>query len=287
MKQFKRVYIEITNICNLRCSFCPPTSRKAEHMSPAVFLHILKQIKTHTGYIYLHVKGEPLLHPELDKILDLSFEEGFQVNITTNGTLINKIGQMLLTKPAVRQINFSLHSINSDSQDDYIQSILSFTKDAIVKTKMFVALRLWNLSEHNDENQDQRKNENVLEQIEREFKLDYKIKETLGVEKGIKITDRVYVNQDRQFKWPDLNENQENHNGFCYGLRNHVAILVDGSVVPCCLDNNGIINLGNIHQTPFSDIIESKRANDIVDGFSRKEPVEKLCQKCGYMKRFR
>ena len=290
MKQFKKVYIEITNICNLRCHFCPQTSRKLEYMPVETFGKILEQIKPHTNYIYLHVKGEPLLHPSLERLLDLSHEGGFHVNITTNGTLINKVREMLLTKPAVRQINFSLHSLDGnegfDNIDDYIQDILSFTRVAIQNTKMFVSLRLWNLHEHIQSSPENRKNQTILERIEQEFDLDYKIQEAVGLNRGIKVANRVYVNQDHQFKWPDLKEKDENQLGFCYGLRSQAAILVDGTVIPCCLDGEGIISLGNIHQTSFSEIIDSPRARNIVNGFSKKEVVEELCQKCGYMKRF-
>jgi radical SAM protein with 4Fe4S-binding SPASM domain len=290
MRKYKRVYIEITNVCNLKCDFCPQTKRKPEFMSTGAFSNILVQIKPHTQYIYLHVKGEPLLHPELDKLLDISHEKGFQVNITTNGTLINKVKDMLLTKPALRQINFSLHSLHGNKEfigkEAYIDNILSFIKEAMIKTEIYLSLRLWNIKENNSIITEKRKNVHILEAIENAFSLSYKIEEVVGLDRGIKIDDRLYLNQAHQFSWPDLNENQENERGFCYGLRSHAAILVDGTVVPCCLDGEGVINLGNINKNNFSDIIDSQRAINIVDGFTKKEVVEELCRKCGYMKRF-
>lgn len=290
MKQFKKVYVEITNICNLSCDFCPKSSRKLEFMSVKTFSKILDQIKPHTNYIYLHVKGEPLLHPSLDKLLDISFEKGFNVNITTNGTLINQTKEILLSKPAVRQINFSLHSLdgNKDSKifKDYISNILSFTKEASQNTKIFTSLRLWNLNASNETSNDNRKNQTILESIEKEFNLNFKINESTELEKGLKIADRIYVNQGYAFKWPDLEVKEENKVGFCHALRTHAAILVDGTVIPCCLDGEGIINLGNINQTNFTEIINSPRAQNIINGFSNKKPVEKLCQKCGFMTRF-
>lgn len=290
MKNFKRIYIEITNICNLECDFCPQTGRKPEFMSVAKFSDILDQIKSHTQYIYFHVKGGPLLHPELGRLLDVSHEKGFKVNITTNGTLIDRVKEMLLTKPALRQINFSIHSLSGNKQyknnEAYIDNILSFIKEALKKSEMLFTLRLWNLHENSTIDLKSRKNDKLLETIENVFDLPYKIQEAVGLERGIKIADRVYVNQAHQFKWPDLNESQENESGFCYGLRSQTAILVDGTVVPCCLDGEGVINLGNINETSFSEIIESQRANDIIDGFTKKEVVEELCRKCGFMKRF-
>ncbi|MDD4689083.1 MAG: SPASM domain-containing protein [Eubacteriales bacterium] len=257
-------------------------------MDTNTFSGILDQIKPHTDYIYLHVKGEPFLHPKLDELLVISCEKGFKVNITTNGTLINKVKDMLLNRPALRQINFSLHSFDGNTglqnRDEYISNILLFVKEAKEKTRMFLSLRLWNLKENEIAND--RKNNELLESIEKEFSLPYKIKEVVISDRGIKIDDRIYLNQAHQFKWPDMNEIEDSGSCFCYGLRNQAAILVDGTVVPCCLDNDGVINLGNINETSFSEIIETERAKNIIDGFTRKEAVEKLCKRCGYRTRF-
>lgn len=290
MKRFKKFYIEITNICNLACDFCPQTRRAPEFMEIRTFNKILGQIKPFTDYIYFHVKGEPLLHPEIDRFLDLSYEKGFQVNITTNGTLINQVKHNIIMKPALRQVNFSLHSLSGnegyDKKDEYIYNILSFVKEAQDNTDIIVSLRLWNLEKDNALNLEKKKNRQMLDIIEKAFGLTYDIQEKVTLGRGIKIDDRIYLNQEHEFQWPDLTEEEDDGIGFCYGLRNQVAILVDGTVVPCCLDGEGVINLGNIHDMNFSDIVESKRAKDIMNGFTNRKVVEELCRKCGYRKRF-
>ncbi|MDF2842051.1 MAG: radical domain protein [Herbinix sp.] len=290
MKKYKKVYIEITNVCNLQCDFCPTTKRKSAFMKVDLFSKILDQIKGHTEYIYLHVKGEPLLHPELDKILDISYEKGFKVNITTNGTLIHKVKDALLSKPALRQINFSLHSFDgndgANNKEEYLNNILSFSREAVQKAHMLIAYRFWNYEEDNSINREKMINNEMLVTIEKEFNLPYNIQEQVTPGKGIKIMDRIYLNQDHQFQWPDLKEEEDDGEGFCYGLRHQVAILVDGTVVPCCLDGEGVIALGNINVTTFSEIIESERASQIVEGFSNRKAVEELCRKCGYRKKF-
>lgn len=290
MKKYKKIYIEITNVCNLTCDFCPRTMREPEFMSAAAFDGILEEIRPYTDYIYLHVKGEPLLHPELDKFLDLSYAKGFQVNITTNGTLIHNMQDMLLSKPALRQINFSLHSFDGNesgqSREEYTADILAFARAAMEKSEIIVSLRLWNLTEDRSADLADRRNDELLASIEKEFDLPFKIQEEVIPDRGIRIADRLYINQAHLFTWPDLKEKEDKGIGFCYGLRSQAAILVDGTVVPCCLDGEGVINLGNIHTVSFSGIIESQRARDIVDGFSRKEAVEELCKKCGYRQRF-
>jgi radical SAM protein with 4Fe4S-binding SPASM domain len=288
VKRFKKVYIEITNVCNLACSFCPPTLRKPEFMELEMFSWILQTIKPYTDLIYFHVKGEPLLHPKIDKFLDLSSEYGLQVNLTTNGTLIHKTRDKIMSKSALRQVNISLHSLEGNigmKMDEYLRDIFSFIKIATRETNIIISLRLWNLEESTI-NQEKQVNSEIFTKIQEEFQLPFEIYEQGIQNSGLKIAHRVYLNQDRRFQWPGLKEKVFSNQGFCHGLRNQVAILVDGTVVPCCLDGEGVINLGNINNTSFSEIIESERAKNLYQGFSRRNVVEELCQKCGYRNRF-
>ena len=289
MKTFKKVYIEITSVCNLACSFCPPTQRAKGLIKVEQFEKILDQIRPHTKYIYLHVKGEPLLHPRIDQLLDAAHERGFKVNITTNGTLIKKQREKLLGKPALRQMNFSLHSFDghegSENREKYLGDILEFVRDAREHNVIF-SYRLWNLQRDDQTDVDRRKNAETLDILEQEYNLSFKIEERVEPGKGVKIAQNVYLNQDHEFKWPSLLEPEYTGKGFCHALRSQAAILVDGTVVPCCLDGEGVINLGNVNEQSFSNIVESDRANNLVDGFSRREAVEELCRKCGYRQKF-
>ena len=289
MKTFKKVYIEVTSVCNLACSFCPQTARKANFIKPDTFDNILDQIKPHTNHIYLHVKGEPLLHPKIDELLDASHAKGFKVNITTNGTLIHKNRHKLLGKPALRQMNFSLHSFDghegSENREGYLADILSFVREA-AEHNVIISFRLWNLDQDNATNSIKSRNRETLSILEKEFNLDYKIEEKVMPGSGVKIADRIYLNQDHEFQWPSLQAPEDDGKGFCHALRSQAAVLVDGTVVPCCLDGEGVINLGNINSTPFSEIVEGERANNLYYGFSRREAVEELCRKCGYRQRF-
>lgn len=286
MKRFKKVYIEITNVCNLSCEFCPVTKRKPELMEIDSFENILYNIKPFTDYIYFHVKGEPLLHPELDKFLNLSERYGLKVNLTTNGTLIDKVKNKILDKKALRQINFSLHSFDANemelSFEDYINDIIAFTKLA-TQNNIIISYRLWNLEE---DIKSLEKNRHILKLLENSFNLDYKIEDKLLESRGIKITKNLYLNAASRFQWPDKDLELSDTMGFCYGLRDQVAILVDGTVVPCCLDGEGIINLGNLNSLSFKDIIDGPRAKALYQGFSNRCVVEDLCKKCDYRRRF-
>ncbi|MCL1697882.1 MULTISPECIES: radical SAM/SPASM domain-containing protein [unclassified Lysinibacillus] len=289
MRTFKKVYIEITSVCNLACSFCPPTARAKGLIKVEQFNKILDEIRPHTKYIYLHVKGEPLLHPRIDQLLDAAHEKGFKVNITTNGTLIKKNRDKILGKPALRQINFSLHSFDghegSENREKYLGDILDFVRDS-KEYNTIISYRLWNLQKDHVTDIAARRNRETLEILENEYNLDYRIEEKVQPGKGVKIANNVYLNQDHEFKWPSLLEPEDEGKGFCHALRSQAAILVDGTVVPCCLDGEGVINLGNVNETSFTDIVQGERANNIVDGFSRREAVEELCRKCGYRQKF-
>ncbi|RXT07903.1 radical SAM/SPASM domain-containing protein [Ammoniphilus sp. CFH 90114] len=289
MKTFKKVYVEITSVCNLACAFCPQTGRQAKFINVDKFREILDQIKPHTNHIYLHVKGEPLLHPKIDELLDISHEKGFKVNITSNGTLLPKVKHKLLGKPALRQMNFSLHSFDghegSENREGYLSNILSFVRE-VVEHNVIISLRLWNLDQDNATNLEKNRNRETLEVLEKEFNLDFKIEEKVLPGSGVKIANRIYLNQDHEFEWPSLQAAEDDGKGFCHALRSQAAILVDGTVVPCCLDGEGVINLGNINDSSFSEIVESERANNLFYGFSRRQAVEELCRKCGYRKRF-
>jgi radical SAM protein with 4Fe4S-binding SPASM domain len=287
MKKFKKIYIEITNKCNLHCSFCPPVERKSEFMTTDSFIQILDEIGPFTDHIYLHVKGEPFLHKDISEILDISHEKKFKVNITTNSTLIHKVHEKIIMKPALRQINFSLHCLNDDSfslnKDDYIKNVILFTKDALEKTNIIISLRFWNIERELIQSTG---NEYIFKKLEEEFQLPYKLEEKIIPGKGLKIADRLYVNSDYKFTWPDLNDDYDNASGFCLGLKDQIAILSDGTVVPCCLDGEGVINLGNIFKQKFSDIIAGERSKNISAGFLSNKVTELLCRKCRFKERF-
>lgn len=286
---FKKIYIEITNACNLSCSFCPLSKREVAYMTVEDFEKILNQIEGYSNYLYLHVKGEPLLHPNLDQILRLCYKKGFKVNLVTNGTMINQMKDILLNNPSLRQISFSLQSFEDHlkirEKEKYIKNIIDFTRSAKDKTNLIIEYRIWNL-EKNDINNPTKKNHCIFNALEGSLNLPFKIEEIINLGKGIKLAKNIYLSQSYEFDWPDMNRDIISDKGFCYGLRNQIAILVDGTVIPCCLDSEGDINLGNIYDEAFKDIIESERVENIIRGFSNREVVEPLCMRCGYRTRF-
>ncbi|MCP4136565.1 MAG: radical SAM protein [bacterium] len=286
MKSFESTYIEITNICNLSCDFCPKTGRAPVFMKTDLFEKILMEIRGRTRFIFFHVMGEPLMHPDLEQFLELSFRYNQQVNITTNGTLISKAAPVLLGSAALRQVNFSLHSLNNQNESyvrDYMKEIFSFIRKSQLERTVYITLRLWNMDNAGRNSS----NRFITEAIEKEFNLNYSIIEKDATYKGIKLAKNIFLNQDTAFLWPNMEQGFTGSRDFCSALRDQAALLVDGTVVPCCLDCNGTIALGNIRENSFDEILQSKRARALYEGFSRREAVEELCKHCGFQSLFK
>lgn len=255
--RFKRIYIEITNICNLKCSFCPPHHRENRFMSFDQFKIILEKINDYTNYIYLHVKGEPLLHPEFNNFVKFANENGFQINLTTNATLLNQ--HLSITK-YLRQINISLHATNSENIINTAKSI----KDCIIN------YRIWNRS----------LNAEAVSMLEKAFNIS--IPET----QNFTFDENHFLSQEELFEWPDLSRKEQFETGYCHALTSQIAILVDGTIVPCCLDNNGDIPLGNIFSDDFENVLKSQKAQNIVQGFQNRIATQELCKKCNFKNKF-
>jgi radical SAM protein with 4Fe4S-binding SPASM domain len=288
MTRFKKIYIETTNICNLSCNFCPKTSRKLGFMSKEDFKKIIDKVKGYTNHIYLHLMGEPFLNKNLRDFLLIAEEANLKVNITTNGTLINEVKDILISSKALRQVNLSLHSFEANDNNidfyEYINNIIDFINEANRKSEVICALRLWNI-DTKDLKANNDLNSNILRLIEEKLSLDFSLSEALIEKKNLKLKERVYLNMAEKFSWPDINLSLLSEEVFCHGLRDQMGILLDGTVVPCCLDSEGKIPLGNIFTESLEDILKSERARNIYDGFSRRRAVEDLCKRCGYAKR--
>lgn len=278
MKRFRKIYVEISNICNLRCAFCPGTKRKPQIMEEAQFASILPKLTDWTDYLYFHLMGEPLCHPNLAHYLQLAGDAGFKVILTTNGTLLTKQQDTLLSAPGLHKINISLHAFEANDLavpfSDYLNGCMAFGKAA--RGKKLVCYRLWN---HGGADQ---RNMEILRELEKHFP-----KPWVENTRGIQLTKGVFLEYGDKFDWPDLTAPEGGENGFCYGLRDQIGILCDGTVVPCCLDHEGDIPLGNIFEQPLSKILASQRAIAIYEGFSGRIAVEPLCRRCGYARRFR
>lgn len=273
-KKFKKIYVEITNVCNLSCPFCLELKRERQFMDFLKFEEIIRKVKDYTDYLYLHIKGEPLIHPHFNRILGACAKNNLLVNLTTNGTLIKENYQTLIESSTIRQINISTHSFSEfaeNKQREYLDEVIKLVKYAEKEGEFYISLRFW-LGNNQLQN----------------FAISY-----LESELNVKIvpTDKailrnVYVSFDSEFVWPEAETNTSDF-VYCHGIKDHIGILVDGTVVPCCLDGNGVINLGNLFTSSLEEILSSPRYLKMLKALETRKMEEELCLRCSFKNRFR
>ena len=275
--RFSKVYVEISNLCNLSCAFCPGTKRKKKAMTEDEFAALLPKLRPYTDFLYFHLMGEPLCHPKLGRFLELAHQACFKVILTTNGTLLHEHQELLLASGGLHKVNISLHAFEANDLsvpfEEYLRRCLEFGKAA--EGKVLVSYRLWNNGGADEKNGD------ILVSMEAFFPKPWKTEH-----RGTRIGDRVYLEYGDKFDWPDLSAADGGDRVFCYGLRDQIGVLCDGTVVPCCLDHEGDIALGNLLTDDMDDILTSAKAQDICQGFRNGRATEELCRKCGFARRF-
>ncbi len=277
MKRFQKIYLEISNICNLKCSFCPGTKRQKKALTVSEFSSLLPKLRPFTDYLYFHIMGEPLCHPELERFLALAGNLGFKVILTTNGTLLKRQQEVLLSSPALHKVNISLHAFEANDLSipfsEYLNNCFAFGEAA--EGKKLAVYRLWNQGGL------EKRNQEILDAMKSFFPEPW-----IDGRRGTKIGDKIFLEYGKKFDWPDLEAEDGGNEVFCYGLRDQIGILCDGTVVPCCLDHEGDIKLGNLFEESLEDILEKPKTKAIYEGFRNRKATEELCRKCGYARRF-
>lgn len=237
----------------------------------------MPKLRPYADYLYFHLMGEPLCHPKLERFLELAGEEGFKVILTTNGTLLKSRQKILLNAPALHKVNISLHAFEANDLavpfETYLRDCFSFGRAA--EGQKIIVYRLWNQGGADAMNQE------ILKAMEDFFPKPWK-----EDRRGIRIGEKVFLEYGDKFDWPDLTAPEGSCRVFCYGLRDQIGILCDGTVVPCCLDHEGDLALGNLFTQELETILETPRAKAIYDGFTDRTAAEELCRKCGYARRF-
>ena len=277
MKRFNKIYLEISNVCNLSCAFCPGTKRPRHIMTKQEFSTLMPKLRSCADYLYFHLMGEPLLHPHLEEFLEIAGQWGFRVILTTNGTLLRSRQETLLSSPALHKVNISLHAFEANDLnvpfDEYLSDCFRFGKAA--EGSKLIVYRLWNSGGADALNRD------ILETMKRFFPEPW-----ADNRQGQRIGQRIFLEYGDKFDWPDLSATDNGSHGFCYGMRDQLGVLCDGTVVPCCLDHEGDLALGNLLRQDMEEILSSPRAKTIYEGFSNRQAAEELCRKCGYARRF-
>ena len=276
----RKAYLEITNICNLSCVFCHKTARAPKRLTAEEFERLTDRLAG-IPYLYFHLMGEPTLHPLLPHFIARAKEKGFLPMLTTNGSLLSQKGEALLEN-LPHKISISLHAPSANpafSAVDYFPTCIDFARKAAAKGCM-VALRLWNLGSVREG-----QNGEILARLHDAFPGEW---QTVRRGNGYRLAPGLFLEWGEEFDWPDPSAPALPPDAelFCYGLRDQIGILSDGRVVPCCLDADGILTLGNLFTDSLSEILSTPRARAIYDGFTRHRAAEELCCRCGYARRF-
>jgi radical SAM protein with 4Fe4S-binding SPASM domain len=285
-KRLKKIYCEICGVCNLRCGFCPLPEAPRGMMSLVFFRQVLAQVAPVGERLYLHVLGEPLLHPELPEILEDCRQVGMPVHVVTNGTKLGADSPVL--HPAVKEVSISLQSQPESGQgeDEYLTPIFAFADQALAQWPgLRVNFRLWNQREGNAAWSEQPLARRVLEHYRASLPDD--LPSPRDFPESVRLGPHHFLCFATPFEWPDLANAIDRRHGYCLGLADQLAILADGTVVPCCLDQAGVIALGNLHDQALAEILQSPRAVALRTAFERGELAEDLCRHCGFAERFK
>lgn len=272
-----KAFLEITNACNLACSFCHGTKRPIKYLSQEEFATAAVRLRPFADYLYFHLMGEPLLHPLLSEFFEIAGTLGYKVIITTNGTLLSKKGEILLSAPALHKISISLHAYEANEMgipmEKYLCDCFDFCKKAAEKEK-FAVLRLWNIGG------EETKNDQILALMKEHFP-----DEWAATRSGYRLQSKVFLEWGDKFDWPDIDGEFLGEDHTCYGLRDQIGVLSDGTVVPCCLDADGAIPLGNIFDSRLDNILSSPRAQALKKSLQSRRVCEELCRRCGYARK--
>jgi len=297
--RFDKIYLEITNACNLACSFCGLTVRERAFMKGEDFGLALERLQGFTKVLYFHLMGEPLLHPELPVFLDLAERRGFSVNLTTNGTLLARRGGEISGKPALNRLNISLQSMEQfppAAREGLMDALVAEVKGLVarqrrVRPDFLASFRLWTRD-------DGTLTGPLLASLAGKFPDAHAdaaglVAQTLAGRNGFPLAEGIALHAAETFDWPPSPPPPlspagalSTPAGFCRGLRDQLGVLLDGTVVPCCLDRNGDIALGNLFARPLGEILDGPRARGLYRGFTERRAMEPLCAACTYRTRF-
>ncbi len=275
----KKAFFEITNACNLSCSFCHKTKRDVRYVTLEEFDKGIKRLRPFADYLYFHLMGEPLLHPKLGEFLEMAFCEGFRVILTTNGTLLKKREEELLSAKALHKVSISLHAFEANEMgiplEEYLRTCFDFCKKAS-KKGIICVLRLWNKDGAD------RRNDEILKEMHICFPEEWK-----EIYSGYRMQDKIFLEWGEKFDWPDIDGKYLGEDHTCYGLRDQVGVHCDGTVVPCCLDADGVVPLGNIFENDLETILSTERAVKLKESLEKRQVSEELCRRCGYARKKR
>ena len=271
--KFKFIYLEITNSCNLNCYFCPSSTLNThEFIRVKDVQKYILDLKNYTDTFYLHILGEPLMHPNFEEIVELCNKNNLKVRVTTNGTLISKYNFQNIN---ISKFNISLQSLinfSTDYVDKYfnnLKEMLEQVHDKLENGNLGIDLRLWN-----DKN-------NINVQKLNKLIMDY-------LDKIVQIDkyQNVRVSTEDEFTWPNELDACNSNVVKCLGGKTHLGVHVNGDVVLCCLDYQSKTKIGNLKSQSLKEILDGEIYQETMKALQAGKAYFPLCASCSYRNRF-
>ncbi|WP_139452036.1 radical SAM/SPASM domain-containing protein [Campylobacter armoricus] len=278
--QFEKIYIELSDICGLKCDFCPTQKAQRKSMSLENFEKICKSVHNHAKLFTFHVLGDPLRILNLKEYLKIALKFNMQIELTSSGFYFdNEKINLVLNYKNIHQINISLGAFLSQSRVDlseYFNPILKLIFLHLEKkNNSFINLRLWNLDKNFTPPSE---NEKIYKFLEQVFKVKIQTQKIKN-----RLERHIILHQAKLFKWPSLKDEVIREKGYCYALNGQIAILSDGSLVPCCLDAKADMKLGNCFEKDFNELLKSPLYIELKEGFKQGILKAELCKRCNFL----
>lgn len=278
------VNIEIVGTCNLRCPSCPvgnygdmrSTGSIGGKMSVQIFKEILNKIKTEFNdhkniFIALYSWGEPLIHPDIDQLINSTKEAGFRVGVSSNLNYHKNIDKALLAEPDEFVVSLSGFSPSIYSQThkggdiEVVKKNLALMSKTIInknlKTRILIHYHSYKHNTGDDVYQMAKLCENL------KFEFIPSIAYFMPVEKMILLSQEKSLINDteilNQLLVPisdQLRISKKNINiDQCDLIKNRLDIDADGQVKLCCASYDRTHNVANnFLDISFNDI-QAKR----------------------------
>lgn len=289
----KKIYIELSDICHLACSFCPAQKGVRGVMSPAVFSQALDHALPLSNRIALHILGDPCALPNLADYLAIAHSKGAEIELVTSGAFFHKHSPQALLSPPIYQLSISLEAGLDNAITNYASRLAPLLAYHSQHPSCFLNLRVQDSSLY--------QNPQALCALLRQILPESTFTPThnayhsvlhhalacddihaLFDEKGrIRLWSRAFLIKKTHFTWAGFATMPKSRKS-CHALTQQIGILSDGTIVPCCMDTQGVINLGNIAHISLQEALRSPRAQAMIAGFSQGIAIEQLCQRCGF-----
>ncbi len=313
-----RLHMELTNVCDFSCEFCPDSKMKRQRgfMNVEMAKAIIDDVSK-TGIaklVVFHVMGEPTLHPNLVDIAEYANSKSVDVCITTNGGNMKKDLFNALIKANVKNIilslqtpdenTFSLRGAKGLSFQEYAEHITSIARIFINnghKTELtinFLSSPLRKLiipiaKEFNIADTSKKLRYHLKTWADRILKSTNLERHSSGIQKQINrarcfkentvvISDRLSFHTRIVGDWATHFDQKvvEAKFGYCPGIQENFGILWNGDYTFCCTDHNGMTSTHNYSDTSLHDYLKHELVQNTVKGFERYRVLHPYCKQC-------